>query len=173
MSLKIRFKTDFVRNASNFFAFYNNYWNARVWSRRATTPKKWKEGKKQFFLLLFIGPLYKIILHMKKKDIGLKKKNLNMWFSCSFLRRNLHLGIRKRDFAEFSKSCLILSKPERIINAVLTIKRWKNKDFKSTASLKMWSQNIIHESTKNCLSGTSLKSKISAGTNTKIINCKI
>ena len=97
---------------------------------------------------------------MKKKVIGLRKKNWNMSFSCHILRKNSLLETRKKGFAEYSKSCLTLLRPEPITNVVLIIKKWRKKDFKLTVSLKMWYQSIIPESTKNYTKGILLKLKI-------------
>jgi hypothetical protein len=69
---------------------------------------------------------------MKKKAIGLQKKNSNMSFFSNTLSKNSLPGTRKRGFAEFSKLCPISLRQEHITNVDHTTKRWRNNDFKWT-----------------------------------------
>jgi hypothetical protein len=71
---------------------------------------------------------------MRKKDIGLRKKNLNMLFSLNTSSQSLHPKITRKDFAAFSKLCQISSRRELTINAVPIIRRCKNKNSRSAAS---------------------------------------
>lgn len=93
---------------------------------------------------------------MKKKDIGLKNKNLSIFSFSNFLKKNLQQETIK-DSAEFLKLCLISSKQGLIINVDLTIKRWKKKSTKLIASYKTYQASIIQESFVNSMKNINYK----------------
>lgn len=93
---------------------------------------------------------------MKKKDIGLKKKNLSIFSFSNFLKKNLQQETIK-DSAEFLKLCLISSKQGLIINVDLTIKRWKKKSTKLIVSYKTYQASIIQESFVNSMKNINYK----------------
>lgn len=71
-------------------------------------------------------------LFMKEKGIGLKKKKLNTESFFKSLETNSKIR-RILYLIKCLESCPTLLKPEIIINVEVIIKKWRDKDLRSTA----------------------------------------
>lgn len=90
---------------------------------------------------------------MKEKDIGLKKKKLNTESFFKSLETNSKIR-RILYLIKCLESCPTLLKPEIIINVEVIIKKWRDKDLRSTAFQIQSEANIILVNTSYFMKNT-------------------